>query len=51
MVPRLRKVAIARRTHDVGLLASISTVNYARAKAYVAGDDARVPLAGDQLFV
>jgi dihydrodipicolinate synthase/N-acetylneuraminate lyase len=33
--------AIARRTHDVGLLASISTVNYARAKAYVAGDDAR----------
>ena len=33
--------AIARRTHDVGLLASISPVNYARAKAYVAGDDAR----------
>jgi dihydrodipicolinate synthase/N-acetylneuraminate lyase len=33
--------AIARRTHDVGLLASISTVNYARAKAFVAGDDAR----------
>ncbi len=33
--------AIARRTHEVGLLASISTVNYARAKAYVAGDDDR----------
>jgi len=33
--------AIARRTHDVGLLASLSTVNYGRAKAFVAGDDAR----------
>lgn len=33
--------AIARRTHDVGLLASLATVNYRRAKAFVAGDDAR----------
>jgi dihydrodipicolinate synthase/N-acetylneuraminate lyase len=33
--------AIARRTHDAGLLASISTINPARARAFVAGDDAR----------
>ncbi|MEY3774766.1 MAG: N-acetylneuraminate lyase [Verrucomicrobiota bacterium] len=32
---------IARRTHDVGLLISLSSVNYARAKAFVAGDNAR----------
>jgi len=45
--PRLRffftefGYAIARRTHDVGFLISLASVNYARAKAYVAGDDAR----------
>ena len=44
--PRLRffftefGYAIARRTHDVGLLISLASVNYARAKAFVAGDDA-----------
>jgi hypothetical protein len=33
---------IARRSHDdVGLLISLSSVNYARAKAFVAGDPAR----------
>lgn len=45
--PRLRffftefGYAIARRTHDVGLLISLASVNPARAKAFVAGDDAR----------
>lgn len=32
--------AIARRTHDVGFLISLASVNPARAKAFVAGDDA-----------
>ena len=32
---------IARRTHDVGLLISLASINPARAKAFVAGDDAR----------
>ncbi|MBC7367990.1 MAG: hypothetical protein H7343_14455 [Undibacterium sp.] len=47
MTPRLRfyltefGYALARRTHDVGLLVSLATVNYARAHAFVAGDDAR----------
>jgi dihydrodipicolinate synthase/N-acetylneuraminate lyase len=47
VAPRLRFYftefghAIARRTHDVGLLVSIASVNYTRAKAFVAGDDAR----------
>ncbi len=46
MAPRLRfyftefGYAIARRTHDVGLLASLATANYARAKRFVAGDEA-----------
>lgn len=45
--PRLRffftefGYAIARRTHDVGFLISLASVNYARARAFVAGDDAR----------
>jgi dihydrodipicolinate synthase/N-acetylneuraminate lyase len=45
--PRLRffltemGYAIARRTHAVGLLVSIASINPARAKAFVAGDDAR----------
>ena len=45
--PRLRfyfgelGYVIARRTHDVGLLISLASVNPARAKAFVAGDDAR----------
>jgi dihydrodipicolinate synthase/N-acetylneuraminate lyase len=45
--PRLRffftemGYAIARRTHDAGLLISIASVNYERAKQFVAGDDAR----------
>jgi hypothetical protein len=33
--------AIARRTHDVGFLISLASVNPARARAFVAGDDAR----------
>ncbi len=47
LIPRLRffltefGYAAARRTHDVGLLVSLATVNYARAHAFVAGDDAR----------
>ena len=47
LTPRLRffltefGYAAARRTHGVGLLASLTTVNYARAHAFVAGDDAR----------
>lgn len=47
LTPRLRffitemGYAIARRTHDVGLLISLATVNPERAKAFVAGDDAR----------
>lgn len=47
MSPRLRffltefGYTIARRTHDVGLLISLASVNHARAKAFVAGDDAR----------
>ena len=47
MSPRLRffltefGYTIARRTHDVGLLISLASVNYTRAKAFVAGDDAR----------
>jgi hypothetical protein len=45
--PRLRfyftefAYAIARRTHDVGLLISLASVNYARAKEFVAGEEAR----------
>jgi hypothetical protein len=45
--PRLRffftemGYAIARRTHDAGLLISIASVNYERAKQFVAGDDVR----------
>ena len=47
MTPRLRfyitefGYTIARRTHDVGLLISLASVNPVRAKAFVAGDDAR----------
>ncbi len=47
VAPRLRfylgemGYAIARRTHNVGLLISLATVNPARAHAFVAGDDAR----------
>lgn len=47
MTPRLRffitekGYAIARRTHDVGFLISLASVNPERAKAFVAGDDAR----------
>ena len=47
LTPRLRffitemGYAIARRTHDVGLLISLASVNPARAKAFVAGDDVR----------
>lgn len=46
VAPRLRfyfteiGYEIARRTHDVGLLISLASVNYARAKEYVAGDAA-----------
>jgi len=32
---------IARRTHEVGFLVSLASINPARAKAFVAGDDAR----------
>lgn len=45
--PRLRffftemGYAIARRTHDVGFLISLASVNPRRAKAFVAGDDAQ----------
>ena len=45
--PRLRYYftelgyVIARRTHEVGFLISLASVNPARAKAFVAGDDAR----------
>ncbi len=45
--PRLRfyftemGYAIARRTHDVGLLISIASVNHRRAREFVSGDDAR----------
>lgn len=45
--PRLRfyfteyGYAHARKTHDVGFLISLASANHARAKAYVAGDDAR----------
>lgn len=47
LTPRLRffitemGYAIARRTHDVGLLISLASVNPVRAKEFVAGDDAR----------
>jgi dihydrodipicolinate synthase/N-acetylneuraminate lyase len=47
MTPRLRffltemGYTIARRTHDVGFLISLASVNAARAKAFVAGDDAQ----------
>ncbi len=47
LAPRLRfyftefGYAIARRTHDVGLLASLSTAHYGHARQFVAGDDAR----------
>ncbi len=47
VAPRLRfyfteiGYEIARRTHDAGLLISLASVNYARAKEYVAGDAAR----------
>lgn len=33
--------AIARRTHDVGLLISLASVNARRAREFVSGDDAR----------
>lgn len=45
--PRLRffftemGYAIARRTHETGLLISLASVNYERAKRFVAGDDAQ----------
>ncbi len=45
--PRLRfylgemGYALARRTHEVGLLISLASINPARAHAFVAGDDAR----------
>jgi len=45
--PRLRfyftevGYTLARRTHDVGLLVSISSINPARAKAFAAGDHSR----------
>lgn len=45
--PRLRfyftemGYAIARRTHEVGFLISLASVNPARARAFVAGNDAR----------
>ncbi len=45
--PRLRfyfteyGYAQARKTHDVGFLISLASANHARAKAFVAGDDAR----------
>lgn len=47
MAPRLRfyftefGYAIARRTHDVGLLISLASAHYRRALAFVAGDDDR----------
>jgi dihydrodipicolinate synthase/N-acetylneuraminate lyase len=47
MTPRLRfymtekGYAIARRTHDVGLLISLASIHPARAKAFVKGDDAQ----------
>lgn len=47
LTPRLRffitemGYAIACRTHDVGLLISLASVNPARAKVFVAGDDAQ----------
>ena len=47
VLPRLRfyftemGYAVARRTHDVGLLISLASINPARARAFVAGDDAR----------
>ena len=47
MAPRLRfyftefGYAIARRTHEVGLLASLSTAHYGHARQFVAGDDTR----------
>lgn len=46
VAPRLRffltefGYTIARRTHDVGFLISLASVNPVRAKAFVAGDDA-----------
>jgi dihydrodipicolinate synthase/N-acetylneuraminate lyase len=47
MTPRLRffmtekGYAMARRTHDVGFLISLASINPTRAKAFVAGDDAQ----------
>lgn len=47
VAPRLRfyfteiGYTIARRTHDVGLLISLATTNYERAKEFVAGDAAQ----------
>ena len=47
MTPRLRffltemGYTIARRTHEVGFLISLASVNPVRAKAFVAGDDAQ----------
>ena len=47
VTPRLRfyltefGYAVARRTHDVGLLISLATVNPERAKGFVAGTDAQ----------
>jgi len=47
MTPRLRfyitefGYAIARKTHDLGLLISLATINAERAKRFVAGTDAQ----------
>jgi dihydrodipicolinate synthase/N-acetylneuraminate lyase len=47
MTPRLRfyitefGYAIARKTHDLGLLISLATINAERAKRFVAGSDAQ----------
>lgn len=53
--PRLRfyftefGYTIARRTHDVGLLISLASINPQRAKAFVAGDDAHRVATGTEL--
>jgi dihydrodipicolinate synthase/N-acetylneuraminate lyase len=55
VTPRLRfyltefGYAIARRTHEVGLLISLASVNPARAKAFVAGTDAQRTAAVEEL--
>ncbi|MBL9214049.1 MAG: hypothetical protein JNG83_01095 [Opitutaceae bacterium] len=54
MSPRVRffmteiGYAIARRTHDVGLLISLASVHYAKARAYVAGSDAERAVAVEE---